>query len=414
LSDNPVSWRRAVPGSSRGGGAYAKVALAAPRRGDVKVCSTGSHLNIHTAAVELEQRTARWPAREDLSNEFTRLLGSAQEGGATVAECCMTANRIDSSDDLSWHREWKRIADVNRERGDAALARGALATAKSNWLRAIGYYQSAAFPFDRSDRNSIAAAVRMQECARKFLQHRAPPGEVVEIPWPDGYPLEAYFLPAGDAAAPALICIGEPGQRKEEFLYKAARYAGERGISLLAVDLLGAGAGAQFEQAVRRGDLERTIGHIMNYLVERNDVDATRIAILADGWGSSFVARGIAFDDRFAAAACDGGVWDMHERAFLLGRLQSFDGSLANRGALSVVCRNIKCPVLISAGEQGWLKTDRIREMYESLRAGGCDLTLKIFTAEETAAAQGHADNPTLANEFIFDWIAARLGLNWI
>jgi len=39
-----------------------------------------------------------------------------------------------------------------------------------------------------------------------------------------------------------------------------------------------------------------------------DDVDEHRIAILADGWGSSFVARGIAFEDRFAAAACDGGI----------------------------------------------------------------------------------------------------------
>jgi hypothetical protein len=36
-------------------------------------------------------------------------------------------------------------------------------------------------------------------------------------------------------------------------------------------------------------------------------------------------------------------------------------------------------------------------------------LTLKIFTQGETGSAQGHADNPTLANEFIFDWIASRL-----
>jgi hypothetical protein len=43
------------------------------------------------------------------------------------------------------------------------------------------------------------------------------------------------------------------------------------------------------------------------------------------------------------------------------------------------------------------------------LRAGRDDVTLKIFEAAETAAAQGHADNPALANEFIFDWLAARL-----
>ena len=91
-------------------------------------------------------------------------------------------------------------------------------------------------------------------------------------------------------------------------------------MSLLAVDLLGSGPEAPFEQIVGRSDLEMTVGHIMDYLVERPDVDPGRIAILADGWGSSFVARGIAFDDRFAAAVCDGGIWDLHERAFLIGR----------------------------------------------------------------------------------------------
>ena len=44
----------------------------------------------------------------------------------------------------------------------------------------------------------------------------------------------------------------------------------------------------------------------MDYLVDRDDVDECRVAILADEWSSSFVARGIAFDDRFAAAVCDG------------------------------------------------------------------------------------------------------------
>ena len=37
---------------------------------------------------------------------------------------------------------------------------------------------------------------------------------------------------------------------------------------------------------------------------------------------------------------------------------------------------------------------------------------LKVFSSEETAAAQGHADNPTLANEYIFDWIASRLRID--
>ncbi len=154
-----------------------------------------------------------------------------------------------------------------------------------------------------------------------------------------------------------------------------------------------------------------TIGHIMDYLVAREDVDDQRVAILADGWGSSFVARGIAFDDRFVAAVCDGGIWDLHERAFLKDRLGQRSSDGFRRDRLSRVARNIKCPVLISTGERGWLKAERVRELYNELQAEGRDVTLKIFTCEETAVAQGHADNPTLANEFIFDWIAARLGV---
>src|SRR5215470_777053 len=214
-------------------------------------------------------RWAMWPDREDLSIEFTRLLGAAQEGGSAVAECCVAASRIDSSDDHSWYREWKRVADASYERGNAARDEGHVPTARSNWLRAIGYYQSAAFPFDGENENHQAAIARMRQCARDYLLHRNPRGEVVSIPWPSGYPLEAYFLPAPATAkpAPAIICMGEPGQRKEEYLYKVARHAGERGMALLAVDLFGSGPHAQFEQIAGRSDLEATVGHIVDYLV---------------------------------------------------------------------------------------------------------------------------------------------------
>jgi dienelactone hydrolase len=356
---------------------------------------------------------AVWPEREDLSIEFLRLMGSAQEGAATAAECRITASRIDPSNDHSWHTEWMGVAEVNCRRGNAALRDGHVLTAKSNWLRAINYYQSAALPFDREDRHYWLATSNMRQCARDYLDCCSPRGEVVRIPWPGGYPLEAYFLPAPESArpAPVIVCMGEPGQRKEEFLHKVGRYARERGMSLLAVDLLGAGTGPEFEEIVGRSDLETTLGYIMDYLVEREDVDASRIAILADGWGSSFVARGIAFDDRFAAAACDGGIWDLHERAYLAARAPFQPEFAGPDGDFGRVARNIKCPVLIATGERGWLKAERVRELFSQLKEDGGDVTLKIFAVSETAAMQAHVDNPTLANEYIFDWIASRLGI---
>jgi dienelactone hydrolase len=350
--------------------------------------------------------------REDLSVEFMRLLAAAQEGGSSLAECWATASRIDFSDDNSWYREWKKIADTNNERGNDALSKGNMLTARSNWLRAVNYYQAAAFSSDQASQNHMIAIECMRECAGKYLRHRNPAGEVVLIPWPSGYPLEGYFMPASAVSnrAPAVICIGEPGQRKEEYLSKVARYASERGMSVLAVDLWG-----QEQRPIRGGRRPFRSGsdnRTDHGLSRRKTTMSTRIsAILADGWSSSFVARGIAFDDRFAAAVCDGGIWDLNERAFLRDLVAPPDENALSRPVFSRVARNIKCPVLISAGERGWLKAERVKEFYDGLKADGRDVTLKIFTSEETAAAQGHADNTTLANEFIFDWIASRLGI---
>ncbi|MDE5452497.1 alpha/beta hydrolase [Bradyrhizobium sp. CSA112] len=353
----------------------------------------------------------QWPDSEEFSIEFMRLLGAAQEGGSMISECLLAASRIDPTDvGDSWYREWIRMADISNERANAAFKRGHVLTAQSNWLRAINYYQASAFDFDAADKKQEHALRTMRACARRYIAHLTPPGVVVEIPWLNGYALEGYFLPAPAASgrAPVVVCMGEPGHRKEEYLYKAARYARDRGMSMLAVDLLGSGTCAKFDEVVGRPDLETSVGHVMDYLTTRDDVDERRIAILGDGSGSSFVARGVALDNRFAAAVCDGGIWDMHERAFLMNR-HSPNGLGSNGVEGGSAGRKFHCPVLITMGEQGWLERDHVTDLFERLKIANSDISLKIFESSETAAAQGHRDNPTLASEFIFDWMADRL-----
>lgn len=350
----------------------------------------------------------QWPDNEEFSTEFQRLLGAAQEGGSMVSECFLVASRIDSNDPAeSWHREWTKIADLSNERANAAFERGHVPTAQGNWLRAINYYQASTFAFDAADTRRRDALAAMRACARRYIANLNPAGEVVEIPWLEGHGLEGYFLPAPAAAAraPVVVCMGDPGHRKEEYLFKVARHARERGMSLLAVDLLGAGTGASFDKVVGRRDLESSVSSVMDYLTTRDDIDEHRIAILGDGAGS-LVARGVALDSRFAAVVCDGGIWDMHEHAFLMNRL-SRDG--VGRFEPGWPGLRFHCPVLITIGGQGWLESAMVTDLFERLKARHTGISLKIFENSETAAAQGHYDNPTLANELIFDWVADRL-----
>jgi dienelactone hydrolase len=359
-----------------------------------------------------------WPEDEDVSLEFMKLLGAAQEGGSTVSECFLAASQIDPRDHESWYREWNRTADANRERAIAALESGNALTARGNLLRATNYYLAAGIFLDAGDCRRGAVVGRMQECAEQFLKLLTPAGKVVEIPWLPDYPLRGYFLPApsGGDRKPAVICMGEPGQRKEEFLYKMSRYARDREISVLVVDLLGPGSSSQFDQVVGRPDLETSISRCVDYLAERDDVDEQRIAIVGDGAGSSFVARGVALDQRIAAAVCDGGIWDLHERALLINRTSGAAPSeltlnLEKFGRHSIM-RKIKCPVLVTLGEHGWLDASDEASFSHYFEEHGLDISMKVFSASETAASHGHFDNPTFANEYIFDWLSDRLGMN--
>src|SRR4051794_10877521 len=285
-------------------------------------------------------------------------------------------------------------------------------TARPTGRRAITYYSAAQIPPNRPAARRWVAVLATQECARRFLAARSPAGEVVTIPWVEGHSLQGYFLPApfANGRAPTVICIGEPGHRKEEFLFKLAPHARERGFSMLALDLLGDQRDDHTDMLLQRHDLEGSIASVMDYLEQRRDVDFDRVAIVADGWGSSFVARAVLQEPRLAAAVCDGGLWDLHERAFFASRFAMSDVSIVPVPHSPLMASSVDFPVLITLGEDGWLKADRARQIVQKSRLGSSDIVLKVFTAAETGAAQAHADNPSLANEYIFDWLETRLG----
>lgn len=357
----------------------------------------------------------QWPANEDYSFQFMRVLGAAQEGGSTVSECLLAASAIDPSSEESWYLQWNKAADLNKKRGDLAAASGHLKTALSNWLRAANYYRTAQIFMAASDARQGVALEQMFACSQLYLKHVTPAGEIVSIAWSEDRTLQGYFLPAPRTRrAPVVICVCAPDQYKEEHLYRLPRYAHERGLSLLLIDLPGQGYRRGVDRAFGRYDIETAISNWMDYLAERGDVDPRKVAIFGDGLGASFATRGAAFDDRFAAAVCDAGIWDLHERAFLAARLA---GGAATDFAEDIdklcrgsIARKIKCPILVALGEHDWLDAGHVTQCCDALALSGQQIDLKIFTASETAASHAQFDNPTIGNEFIFDWIADRIG----
>lgn len=353
----------------------------------------------------------QWPDDEAYSFQFMRMLGAAQEGASTISECFFAARLITPGNDESWYEAWKSAADINRARGDEAHARGGFNAATSNWLRASNYYRCAELFMDEKDPRREFLLRSMRRCSRLYLEHICPRGEVVKIPYQGDCSLEGYFISAPGARPlmPVVVCLGGVDLCKDELLCTMRRSAAGNGLSLLLIDLPGCEA---MDENRLSPHIEASAGCWVDYLLARGDIDPSRIALYGDGLGSSLATRIASRDHRFTAAVCDGGLWDRHELIFAgrIGRDQVAAGKRVWMAGVVHSATMLKCPSLMTIGQHDYIAVENAIDVHESCNRSGAPLDLKVFSTEETAASPGHIDNPTLAKEFVFDWLRRKLG----
>jgi hypothetical protein len=346
---------------------------------------------------------------------FTQLLGSAQDSASDVAECLRTAAKIIPGDVESWHREWKTTAEISKERGDRAFAFGNTITARANWLRASNYFRTSERFLDLADQRRTAVLSEMRESSIRFLEHLSPPGETIRTPNLNGVMMEGYFLRASGTTSPlpVVICVGGLDHFKDEYLYGVRRHGHERSLSLLLIDLLELGAFKR-QKLLGRHDESMSIRSWVDYLVSRSDVDETRIVIFGDGQSASLATQAAAHDDRFRAAVCDGGMSDLLHRAVSFQRFIGDDDLAGIRFSFekvkhSCIARSIACPTLVTVVERGGFGAISAGDLYKSAKAVNSNLSLRVFSHLQALTLDAQSPNPTLVNEFVFDWIVDRL-----
>ena len=369
-----------------------------------------------------------WPDFPVQSMQFARALGVAQQGAATLSECMLAASRIAPADAMSWHREWARLAQANRARADAAQRDGKLATARANLLRAATYWRASELflpPLDAVRHDSFLRGI---ECSRDWLRMSSPPGEALAITAADGTVVDAYFLtpPGCKETVPAVICFGGLDAHKDEMLPRVWPQARERGIAVLLVDLPGQGETLRLRGAPNRVDMEVPVAACVDALQRRPEVDANRIGLYGASLGGVYAARAAAKERRLRAVVSDSCIFDL--QAHLRQRLAADGGSgwdyllwvfgcatpqqaveKAAHLRMAAFAGEIACPWLIVQGEHDFLGLGTARDAFDFARAAGVTAEFRVFGAEETGAAHCQADNPTLGQELVWDWLQGKL-----
>jgi len=389
---------------------------------------------------------------DDFEFLFELVLGSTYRAGADVGECLVAASRIRDGDGESWYREWKALADRLTDEARRSEEKGHALSARAVWLRAATYYDAASFFLDSTDDPSRLEPT--WELHREAWDRAAAllGFEQVEIPY-ERTTLPGYLLSGvdrGTASRPPLLVMnnGSDGPASAMWLQGGAAGA-ERGYAVLIFDGPGQGAALYRQGLYFRPDWERVLGPVLDFALERPDVDPGRVAVLGVSQAGFWVPRALAFEGRIAAAVADPGVWDVstswldhtprsmrklldegardkfnRNMDFGLRFSRSARGTLAFRMRpygletpydvfaavreynLDGVAERISRPLLVTdtEGEQFW--PGQAQKLYESLRG---PKEIMHFTAAE--GADGHCEPKALAvrEQRIFDWLDETL-----
>jgi hypothetical protein len=404
------------------------------------------------------RRAPRFFKDDDFEFMTEIALGATAYRAAEVGEVLATVQRIKNGDFASWVSEWEGTATRVREVASGCEAAGRRVSAREAYLRASTYYAKAAFfVMGTEDGDRLPELWRThRDCFERAASLFDPPVERVLIPY-EGTTLEGWFFRATDApdttARRPLVLLNNGSDGTVTDMWGAGAAPGTaRGYHCLTFDGPGQGQ-ALYEQGLHfRPDWEAVVTPVVDFALDRPDVDRDRVALLGVSQGGYWVPRAVAFEHRIAAAVADPGVVDVAEamtshlgasmrKMLEEGDKDKFDSrtrmgerfsksirftmkfrslpygtespyemfTLAGRYRLDPgTAEGIRCPLLVTDpdAEQFWPgQSRRLADMVDA------PVTLVEFTAEE--GADGHCEPraPVLRAQRIFDWLDDLFGI---
>jgi 2,6-dihydroxypseudooxynicotine hydrolase len=310
-----------------------------------------------------------------------------------------------------WCSAWSARAAVHEKLGRDTLKEGFKLTAGEHLVRAGIYYHFAKFVFVQDVEQMREAHMKAVACYRDGVALLRPnPGKRVAIPF-EGKTIFGVLRGSGPVV---IMAPGLDSTKEELHAYEEPFLA--RGMATLAIDGPGQGE-AEYEIPIC-GDYERAAKAVCDWIEERGDLDAKRIAIWGVSLGGYYAPRAAAYEKRIKACVALSGpfdwqtIWDglpelTRDTFRVRSHSKSMDEARANARKLTLVeaAKNIQCPIFVVAGRQ-----DRLVPAADAERlARSVRGPVELMVVEDG----GHNANnrPYRYRSRTADWLAGQFGL---
>ncbi len=356
--------------------------------------------------------------------------------GEVDAMCAPILEAARAGDDIGTHAffdTWKAGGDQLVALAEVDITKGHTLSAGEKIGRAALYYCIA----ERMQAHGFEARLATyQRSLELFAQARTMARENcerVEIPYA-GKHLSGLLVHAENASGPAPIVLVMNGlDSTKEMLQKSVMGTmfARRGMSALFIDQPGTGEALRLHGMPAVHNTEVWSSKIVDWLVQRPDVDARRIGALGVSLGGYYCPRAVAFEPRFACGAVWGANHDWREvQQARLKRegenpvphywkhvqwvfgASDMDDFLQKAEAMHLngVLERIRVPFLVTHGENDrQIPLKYAHQTFEQL-VNSPKKDLIIFDQSTGGVEHSSLDNPNNAGNLIADWLAGQLG----
>jgi hypothetical protein len=384
---------------------------------------------------------------------FTRVMGRGNYGGSAVGECYETASRIVDGDFQSFTDAWEVTAKRVEAIGRDCLSKGHKVSARDAFLRAVTYWGASNMYKEPTDPRQRSSYEKERACFREAAKLFDPQIEIVTMPYENGRTLPGYFIPGGPAGGkrPTVLVLGGGDSALEELHGVVPVGAQRRGYNVLMFEIPGQRAMFyDYPDLFFRHDTEVPIGYVLDYVINRPEVDPGRIALIGASFGGYFGPRAAAFEKRLAAVIAlplftdIGGMFiellgldptkpyprnleshlDMNQSFIRLAVKSDFrmrsgcaNATIAKwldamqKFTLKGYEQNITCPLLVLAGESEFSPARLEKEKIQWKKVMNHPKSqIRIVTTAEGGEGHSLVNNLLLKNQIEFDWLDDVLG----
>lgn len=371
-----------------------------------------------------------WNLSVDLAIEMGARMGEIEEMCAPLQEA---AKAPDAAGTQAFRATWSAMADKLCALAEEDEARGRLLSAGEKYSRAATYYLTCERLQAHGAPGRVALYERFLAVFAKGLRLSGENCERVEIPY-EGTVLSALYVRAEGVTgrAPVLVQVNGLDSTKEmKYRVGLPMWLAKRGVSSLVVDQPGTGEALRLHGLTARFDSEHWASRVVDWLEQRDDIDAKRIGMEGVSLGGYYCPRAVAMEPRFAC----GVVWGAnHDWRDVQKRRLEKEGSfpvphywthvqwvwgakdmddfmrIAENVHLDGVVEKIRVPFLVTHGEKdSQIPLKWAHRTYEQL-VNSPQRELKVFTEREGGVQHSSFDNSINAGQYIADWVAETLG----